>query len=270
MDAPILSAEDDFTLDDDFEDKPEVPEAAAELTPEQQAANDTAAAAERDRIAAENERKLKQFAPILEKLEASPERIFDVRAALAGQQQQQQQQQYAPPASLSPEQMQGLNDELTKAVLEGRGVAAIAQIAQAVSSAQYNQLLAQAQPIMSRTGETFVESYKSRKSREKLYDVVAATFDEELQDLDGASLVNMSPQRRQQELDRRYNAAVGRVLSQRVRSAPSKAANMASGGVPSPQSRGGLSDRERRVLQRGGLSEQEIREFEADRAREEA
>jgi hypothetical protein len=168
-------------------------------------------------------RKFEAFAPFVEKLEADPTKIFDVRAALDGKSQQQpaqpQQPAQQPNPQLNQAQLKELNEKLKAAALDPDAdfLGFVAGISGEISKAQLAEFQKNTQPYLESAAEAFIDRFKTRWEKgvddPELFKRAEKIFDEDLAKVNPQDLLGLDPARRDYELSLRRDAAIGRVMS---------------------------------------------------------
>ena len=186
-----------------------------ELTDEQKA---QAAEDERRRRDAQYE----QFKPFMDAFDGDPSKAF--KAAMEGKiggQPPQPPPQYQPPPQ---EQQQWTDEQLREAnakafaALAENPLGVLAQLQQTAEQRAYDRVVRDAAPILDSNGDRLVRDFKKdKKDEDPYYKMVVGEFENEMEDLPPGELIRMTPAQQRKELDRRYAAAQGRVLSQKVR-----------------------------------------------------
>lgn len=212
--------------------------------------------------------KFAAFKPLLEQLDEDPSKIYDMRAALAGRAPAGDKPVEPAQEQLNPEQLKNLNTQITDAILEGRGLDAIAAVSDKIAENRMAALQRETEPLVAMQADAFVDAFRSRKEKSTpagLYAAVESEFERECSDLDRRALMREKPEARARELDRRWNAAAGSVLLKKVKSSSAHVGSAGLGG--SGMGSGGrapdspIGERERRVMERAGMSAAEINDF---------
>jgi hypothetical protein len=208
-----------------------------------------------------------QFQPlesIREALDANPEKIYALQAALRGETQQAPQRPVQEQnRQLSPEEIRELNARALSNPAEF--MAAVAQQAVNNGLARLGQ---EATPYMTTTAELFIETFKNGKSSDPLYKQIVPHFEKELRDINKQTLLSMAEGERRRALELRWqsaSAAVFRKAAEGKQSPQNLGGGSGGGGGSAPQKKQTAFERDpgvaaltQRLIDQGLLSKEDI------------
>jgi hypothetical protein len=130
---------------------------------------------------------------------------------------------------LTPDQIKDINEKLTKGIVEGNPLGALAPIADQISKENIEHFRKGISPYVNEAVENFVDRFRSRMKEDAedngqvaLYKQVNKQFEKELEGENLTSLIEKPRAERDKMLGRIWNAAKGEVLGKRVQSTQEK------------------------------------------------